>query len=175
MTAVVSASLMNSYRWRLWAEVDRRPFLTIGGSPDAPHRNECSCRRCGGEWFTGDGQPLDSCLCWRCVPDRWGGRRYGRLLEHLRRKRDIYDAEISPFGIWEMLPFVARVGLDWLAAVPRWTVGARSGTLRRAQTAAPSAPPLIWSASAFGISPPRHKEIVRYVSTGVRFLIGGPR
>lgn len=122
ITPISDPARVDSHRWWLWAEVDRRPFLTIGGSPDAPHRNECSCRRCGGEWFTGDGQHLDSCLCWRCVPDRWRGRRYGRLLEHLRRKREIYDAQISPFGIWEMLPCVAKVGLDWLAAPPRWTV-----------------------------------------------------
>lgn len=121
ITPISDQARVDSHRWRLWAEVDRRPFLAIGGSPDAPHRDECSCRRCGGELF-GCGQHLDSCLCWRCVPDRWGGRRYGRLLGHLRRKREIFDAQSSPFGIWEMLPFVARVGLDWLAAPPCWTV-----------------------------------------------------
>ena len=120
ITPVSDQARVDSHRWRLWAEVDRRPFLTIGGSPDAPHRKECSCRRCGGELF-GCGQHLDGCRCWQCVPDRWRGRRYGRLIGHLRRKREIYDAQSSPFGIWEMLPFVAPVGLDWLAPPPRLT------------------------------------------------------
>ena len=114
---------VDPHRWRLWAEVDRRPLLTVGGSPDVPHRSECRCRGCGGEYFAGHEQHLDGCLCWRCVPDRWGGRRYGRLVGHLRCKRELYDAQSSPFGIWEMLPFVARVGLDWLGP-PRSNVEA---------------------------------------------------
>ncbi len=144
ITPTSDRARVDSHRWRLWAEVDRRPFLTIGGSPDAPHRSECSCRSCGGELFIGDGQHLDSCLCWRCVPDRWRDRRYGRLVRHLRRKREIYDAQISPFGIWEMLPFVARVGLDWLAP-PRWTVESSAegepAQLPPAQAAAAGRPP----------------------------------
>lgn len=118
ITPTWNRARVDSNRWRLWAEVDRRPFLTVGGWPEAPHRDECSCWSCGGESLTGRGRHRDGCVCWECAPDRWRGRRHGRLLKHLRRKREIYDAQSSPFGVYELLPFVAKVGLEWLA-IPR--------------------------------------------------------
>jgi hypothetical protein len=109
-----------AHRWRLWAEVDRRPYLRTACSPRAPHRDGCRCWECGSYWECGEpfgprrGQHLDACVCWECAPDRWRGERHRRLLAHLRRKREIYDAQSSPFGIYELLPYVRNVGLEWL-------------------------------------------------------------
>lgn len=103
-----------SDRWRLSAEVDRRPFLRTAGIPDAPHRDDCSCWCCGGMSLTAPAQHHDGCVCWTCDPPRWCGDRRRRLLGVLRRQRDIYDAQSSPIGVYDLLPYARKVGLDWL-------------------------------------------------------------
>lgn len=112
---LVNASVRaDSHRWRLWAEVDRRPFLRTGDIPDAPHRDDCACWRCGGTSLTAPPQHYDCCVCWTCDPQRWAGVRRRRLLHALRQQRDIYDAQNSRIGVYDLLPYVRAVGLDWL-------------------------------------------------------------
>lgn len=53
-------------------------------------------------------------MCWTCDPPRWRGDRR-RLLEALRRQREIYDAQRSQIGVYDLWPYTRKVGLDWLA------------------------------------------------------------
>lgn len=105
-------SAAGNHRWRLWAQVDRRPGLWTVGRRDPPHAEDCGCFSCGG-WTSRATHP-DACLCWQCQPERWKGARHRRLLGFLAQERAIYDAQRSKFGIYDLLPYLSRVGLDWL-------------------------------------------------------------
>jgi len=107
------AARARAHRWRLWAEVDRRPSLWTGYG-DPPHGEDCACFSCGGWSFRTT--HIDDCLCRVCQPPRWKGARQRRLLRCLARKREIYDAQSRAFGIYDLLPYVRHVGLDWLDA-----------------------------------------------------------
>lgn len=116
------AAIVRAHRWRLWAEVDRRPSLWTVGYRDPPHAEDCGCFSCGG-WSFRTTHP-DACLCRVCQPQRWKGNRHRRLLRFLATERQIYDAQRCAFGIYDLLPYVRRAGLDWLDAPERGELAA---------------------------------------------------
>jgi hypothetical protein len=98
-----------------WPRVDQRPYLRTARVPDAPHHRACPCWQCGdAASLSGPAQHEDGCVCWECEPDRWRGERHRRLLRVLRRQREIYDAQNSRTGVYDLLPFLSRVGMTWL-------------------------------------------------------------
>ena len=99
-----------------WRGVDQRPYLRTAGVPDAPHHLACPCWHCGdGASLSGPAQHEDGCVCWDCEPQRWRGERHRRLLRILRRQREIYDAQNSRTGVYDLLPYLSRVGTTWLS------------------------------------------------------------
>jgi hypothetical protein len=60
----------------------------------------------------------DGCRCWDCEPQRWRGERHRRLLRLLRREREVYDAQNSATGVYDLLPYLAQgLGVAWLGSL----------------------------------------------------------